>query len=151
MTIEEFIVGFLKATPEITAIVGQGIGFRFYPEVAPQEAAYPHGTYTVIDFPQHYHLKGRSQMAFPRIQIDWWGVGSKGRREVLALTEATRNARGGNDQNPKFDGYFGQYGEIYVHKCALVDREFTSEPPVNAGEFPFRRARSDYQVWFREN
>lgn len=157
MTIEEFIVGFLKATPEVTALVGGGTQFRFYPEVAPQEdkatgvGTYPHGTYQVIDFPQLYHLDGPSKMAHPRIQVDWWGIGGKGRKEVTQLVEATRNASGGNPSGRKLDGFAGQWGELLIHKCELEDREFSTEPPVNAGELPFRRGRMDFVVWFKED
>jgi hypothetical protein len=152
--IETFIVNFLKATPEVTALAGSGVGFRFYPEVAPQNAEFPHGTYTVIDFPQLYHLEGPSKLAYPRIQIDWWGKGGAGRRQVTQLVEATRNARGGIpglEPTGKLDGFAGQYGELRIAKCELVDREFTWEPPTNAGEHPYRRGRMDFQVWFNED
>ncbi len=150
MTIEEAIVAFVRATPEITDIIGVGNSCRFYPEMAPQDAVYPHGCYTVIDFPQEYHLAGPSQLAHPRIQIDWWGKGPTARKEVSQLAEATRKAKGGSPGGRNLDGFAGSMNGLNVQRCELVDREYTTEPPTNAGEHPYRRARLDFIIWFKE-
>lgn len=141
MTIEEWIVGKIKSTTAITNLIGGGAAARFYPEMAPQNAAYPHGTYQVIDFPQFRTLGGPSGLAYPRIQIDWWDNSSTGKKKVSQLVEATRQT---------LDGYFGTDGGLHVQSCQLDNREFSSEPAVNADEVPFRRGSMDFIVYFTE-
>lgn len=151
MTIEEALVSFLRVSPNVTSLIGGEPGARIYPEEAPQDAEYPHITYQLIDCPQFYHLEGPSGIAYPRIQVDCWAKGPTGKRQVVELAEAVRTAKGGNNANKNLDGFAGYMSEIRVHRCELVDRTYSSEPPVHANEHPFRRASLDFVIHYSEN
>lgn len=143
-TIEESLVSFLKADVMLTGLIGG----RIYPEEAPQNAGWPHITYQIISYPQKFHLAGPSGLASPRIQIDCWAKGSTGKKDVVAIAEAVRNAKGPGVQ--KLDGFTGLMYGVRVQRVNLEDRRYSSEPPVHANEDPFRRASLDFTFWFDE-
>lgn len=147
MTIDAWLVSFLETTPELAKELGAPADFRFYPEQAPQNAAYPHGTYQIIDFPQMNHLDGPSGLAYPRIQIDWWDFS---RKKVRDLVELTRNARGGIPQGRKLDGYAGDSHGLRIQRCSLESRTFSAEPSPHGDDKPYRRGSMDFVIHFSE-
>lgn len=150
MTIEEALVQFLKSSPNVAELIGGTGHVRIYPEEAPQDAEFPHITYQLIDHPQYYSLSGPSGLCYPRIQIDCWAQGPSGKRQVVKLAEAVRTAKGGNNHNRNLDGFAGYMSQLYVNKCELVDRTYSSEPPIHANDHPYRRASLDFVIHYQE-
>lgn len=144
--LEEALVVFLKADPDVQALVGTGHDARIYPELAPQDAGYPRLTYTFVDWPSDHTLAGPTGFCTPRVQIDCWAAGSRAYRDVKALVRAVRNCRGGMSQGRKLDGFSGDMHGVKVQWCKLIDRQSVPEVPVSGEEGPVRRVSLDFRI-----
>lgn len=139
-SVQEALYAFLAADTTVDGLVDG----RIYPEMAPQAAALPYITYTVIDSPQYYHLTGPSGLVTARVQIDCWASGATGYATAWSVAEAVRNAVGSG--TTELDGYRGTTSSVFIQKCALVDRRDLMEPPIHADEKPVRRVSLDFLI-----
>lgn len=135
LAIEEGLVYKLANTAGITALVST----RVYNLRIPQGATLPCITITRISTPRlHTHdTSGSAGTAYPRIQIDAWGVTHS---SVKAITNAVRAALEG------YKGTITSGADTVTVQGALTDDEtieFDSETELY-------RSRTDWIVWHVE-
>lgn len=155
--LEEALVAFLKADPDVQALVGSGNEARIYPEMAPQGTGpanpddtaprkFPRLTYLVVDWPEEHAMSGPTGFCTPRVQIDCWAAGRRAERDVKALVRAVRNCKGGQPQGRKLNGFSGDMHGVKVQWCKLVNRQSIPELPQSGEETPVRRWSLDFVI-----
>lgn len=116
MTIEEALVAQLLATPAVTALLGSGSSFRFYPMVIPQAATdaakYPAAVWERISGPREHDLEGPAGLAHPRFQITCW---AKTMAQAVAVSNAISVALDG------FSGTLGGVGGVETSPILVED------------------------------
>lgn len=131
---------FLLADNAVAALIGT----RAYPIKAPQAATYPLVTMQKIVEQRFPHLRGPSELAAPRYQIDAWAKESGAAFTVaLALAAAIRR---------RLDGYGGVLSTPgspstnYRVSILFDDARDLFETDVNGGYY---RQSTDYVIWHR--
>jgi uncharacterized protein DUF3168 len=140
--IEDALVAFLKATPQVTALIGEANNARIYPEASPQDELRDHLTYQVISDVRKGHLGGQILLSVARIQIDCY---SKANVPAKALQLAVMRAKGGTNGR-ELDGFEGQWDGVKVYRCIVEDRRGDPIPPTHGEESPLRRRTMDLLV-----
>jgi hypothetical protein len=114
-TLEEGLVGYLRADPAVAALTGT----RQYFNRLPQNPVYPSLRLQRVSTPRLMTLGGPSGLAAPRFQIDCY---ADHHAEALALAEAVRAA---------LDGFHGAMNGAAVLWCSSVDEAGEWEEAVN--------------------
>jgi hypothetical protein len=68
--IESAVRNLLLSYPAVTVLVST----RVYPDILPQDPAYPAITYQEISGPRDYTLDGPDGVVTHRVQLDFWGA-----------------------------------------------------------------------------
>ena len=146
--IENALVAYLKATPEVTALIGAGDSARIYPEAASQDPALgDHLVYQEVSFQKVGSLDGQEAMGASRIQVDCYGLTNA---RAKALARAVRKAKGGVAGGRELDGYEGAWDGVKVWACFVEDRRGDPVPPEHGEAGPYRRRILDVIVHHNE-
>ncbi len=137
MTIETALYSYLSTKASITALVST----RIYPQVAPNDAAYPFITYTIIAGDTSHHMGGASGLVNVSMQIDAWADNIPDRESVF---QALRNA---------LDGFTGDMGteNLNIRSCFLSDFSNLNEPNPEGKGLPVVRKSLDFSIWHVES
>lgn len=111
-----FIVAWMKQESGVTALIGSGNNCRIFPQVSPQNTAFPRITYQVFGDATGMSLTGPISLADCTVQIDCWGGRGPG---GYAAAQALADAIEGTETNRKLNGYSGTLGGVEVRSCIL--------------------------------
>ena len=137
MTIESALFSYLSTKASVFAAVGT----RIFPEVAPERAAYPFITYTLVgDVPEH-HMTSAAGLTNVTMQIDIW---SETFALAVSVSEIIRNA---------LDGFTGPLGteNLGIRTCHLENRITIPESDIEGGQNPVFRKSMDFLIWHVES
>lgn len=138
MSVESALYDKLSDTSAVTDLLGSGVAFRLYPDLAPASPTKPYATYFVVSTGRSRHFAGitSSQVDFVRVQVDVWAATSLSRRNVA---EAIRDA---------LDGFSGAMGDeaLVVRRVAVEGPDMSTERPDYDDELPIYRARLDVEI-----
>jgi hypothetical protein len=140
--IEDGLISFLKASPEVSALVGD----RVYGPQAPQSVTFPYLTLLRISGPRWRVLRGTDGVAHPRIQITCWG---QTYTQVKTLAEEVRKADGGQG-GLRLEALKGVMGGQVVQATCLEDERDHDSPPLHEGETGVYATSLDLVIWFEE-
>src|SRR5262245_4698952 len=121
MTIEEAIVGKLRADPAVTALVAQ----RVYPDQAPMDAVLPYVVYEQSGQEHQRTLTGKVNLPLWRMRLDAYGQTKASARAVLTALDSSLDS---------FQGDL-EVGQINVSGMFVDNMESGAEVPVHANEF----------------
>jgi Protein of unknown function (DUF3168) len=117
VTAEEILVARLKASPQVTALVGS----RIYPMVIPQGVVMPAIAYQRISTVRPGSLRGPSGIADPRLQVNCW-ADTYGTAKTVA--EEVRQSLDGWDVNGVATLILGEHDLLNpdgLRKCVTQD------------------------------
>ena len=114
-------------------------GLRVYPQVIPQDAAYPAIEYERLTGEHIRSLAGSSQAANPRYQFHCWG---STRNSAKSVGEALRNC---------LDGYVGTVGSVTINKCILEDDIDNLEQTAGADRQTRYGVTMTFEFWHDES
>lgn len=125
------------------------IGARFYPIKAPQNAQYPLVTMQQIAEVRFPHLRGSSELAAPRYQIDAWAKESGGTAAFRAAQQLGELIR------DRLDGFAGLLTDATVspdetYQVAIIfndERDLFETDQALGG---FYRRSTDYVIWHKQ-
>jgi len=128
-TIEEALYSRLKTDTPITALVSN----RIYPNILPQNVAYPAISYMRVTGPRIHSHSGSSGLAHPLFQVDQWATTYSG---VKDLAEKVRL---------RLQGFSGTVVTVVINGILFVgDRDSYDD------EVEVFRVISEYRVWHAE-
>lgn len=136
MSIEKALFDYLSNKSEITAFVSD----RVYPDIGPEDAAYPFITITVVNENHDHHLEGASGFVNPFVQIDAW---CETIDDQLKLAKAIRNS---------LDGYTGSMGtdSLAIRNCILTNRQSLRDNNTYGEGRPIFRSSLDFSIWHND-
>jgi hypothetical protein len=137
-TIEEAIVAKLRATPEVTALIGAAADCRVFPHASKQGTTKPYVTYYRVSSStnQLASLSNKAaNMEWVRITIEVW---SQNYLAGKAIDKEVRIA---------LDGYSGVSSGVTIHNCRRVDSRDQYEPDTQPK--PLFRCGSDYMIHYK--
>lgn len=140
-----FIVAWVKQDATVTSLIGSGHNCRIYPQVAPQNAAYPRLTYQVIASDPGQSLTGPISLEWATVQIDCWGGrGPGGYAAAYTLAEAIA----GTEASPKLDGYYGTLSGYEIRDCHLTNRDDGILFPTDGSDNAIHSVTMDFDICF---
>lgn len=132
--LEDAIFPYLRASPGVNAFIGD----RVYPDAAPDAAALPYITYSLISSVHERHLGGNAGVAHPRVSIDCWGVTSD---TVNKLVEQVRLA---------LDGFQGTMSGLSIDLAYLDSVSADFQEPTKSRNIAYYRKNMTFIVWHEE-
>ena len=115
------------------------VGLRVYPQVIPQDAAYPAIAYERLTGEHIRSLTGSSQAANPRYELTCWGAT---RNSAKSVSEAVRGC---------LDGYVGTVGGVKIMKCILEDDSDNLEQTAGADRQTRYGVTMVFNIWHEES
>lgn len=135
MSIETDIVDVLEADAAVIGLLGAPPNTRIYPEILPQDPAYPAVTYFRVDTHRERGLSGPCGYARPRFQFDVWATGYGSKR---AVADAIRRA---------LDGF----QSAAIGSSSLIDEsDEPAGPDIASAGTTLYRVRQDYLIGHTE-
>ena len=137
MTIESALFSYLSTK---AAVTGQ-VGTRIYPQIAPESAAHPFLTYTIISTDHTHDTSGATGLANVNMQIDVW---ADTQLERTTISEVIRDV---------LDGFTGDMGteNLNIRSCFLDSRSNFQEADTEGKSKPTFRASMDFSIWHVES
>lgn len=115
------------------------ISTRMYPDILPQDTAFPSIVYAVISDITEHHLSAASNVSRSLIQIDCF---ASSRLSANALAEAVR---------AEMDGYRGSAGSESVLASHMRNRSFSYDMPDENDDVGLYRVMLEFLVWHTES
>lgn len=114
------------------------VSTRVYPGVAPQGAAFPRITYTVIDDADRSNLKSTSGYSVGVVQVDAWS------RSYTGLCDLVEHLK-------DFDFYTGTIASTRIQRVRRRGGPtFSEESPPDGSDVPIYRAMLTYHLTYED-
>ena len=147
MSPEEAVVARLLDINALTTLVAQ----RIYMLILPQKPTLPAVRVQRISSLREQHLRGPSQPARARVQVDAYAVASSGADPYATASAVAAAIRGDGlgDQASGLWGWIGSVGspDVRIHNAELVADD---DPFYEAGELRAVRIRQDYLIHYSD-
>ena len=132
--IEEAVYALLTGDATLSALVST----RIYPRHAPQGAARPYVTYTLIASPGHHHQSSTALVASPTFQF---GIHA----DTRAARQRTEAALVG-----AFDAYAGSVAGVAIQRATRTGRRHSFVPAGAGSQQGDHYGSVDFTVWHTE-